>query len=80
MSFRVALASIWFLAASGIFLWLLLGGFGIRISHPYLSWLPIRPGFWLLWVIAGLLSAGCGLIVAYFLAKILHMIAPDFVR
>jgi len=79
MSFRVALFTIWILIASGS-VWFLHGGFGIRVPRTYLSWLPANLNAWILWAWAAVLVVGVSFLVAYVLAKGLHMAAPRLVR
>lgn len=79
MSFRIALAIVWILVAAGM-AWFLHGGFGIRIAHAYQSWLTPNAVLWVLWVWAAVLILGVSFLLAYLLAKGLHVAAPRLVR
>ena len=79
MSFRIAFGIIWMLVAVGM-AWFLHGGFGIRVPRVYQSWLTPNAVVWVLWAWAAVLILGVSFLLAYLLAKGLHIVAPRLVR
>lgn len=79
MGFRAALIVTWALVASAG-MWLLHGGFGIRVSRAYHSWLPVNVNPWILWLWAVALVGAGSLLVAYLLVKGTQIALPRLIN